>query len=83
MSAYTAPSGAELKRLFRDWGLARTEVATWLDVHPRSVAKWLGDERTMPWATLYALAVMTRLDEGWIEMQPGDWRRRLMPETRR
>jgi len=67
---YLPPTGAELRALLRRWELTGAVAAELVGCHPRTVRKWAGDERPMPFAALYTL---TGRHKG-LSIRPDDWR---------
>lgn len=72
---YLPPTGAELRALLRRWELTGAAAAELVQVHPRTIRKWVGDERGMPYAALYTLAAR----HACAQIRPDDWRSVLLP----
>lgn len=72
---YLPPTGAELRALLRRWELTGAAAAAIVHCHPRTVRKWTGEERAMPYAALYTLAAR----HAGVQIRPGDWRFVLLP----
>ena len=68
-----APTASELRALFREWNVSGSTVATVCGVDARTVRRWAGGERSMPFAALFTLAHVAR----GIVLTPDDWRERL------
>lgn len=73
MSDYAPPTGAELRALLSRWRLSGAAAGALLDVHPRTVRRWTGDERPIPFAALYTLAHRA----AGIGIEPAAWRETL------
>jgi hypothetical protein len=53
---YIPPTPTEIRALLRAWGLTGKACGDLADVNPRTVRKWTGGERTMPYTALYTIA---------------------------
>lgn len=69
-TSYLPPTGAELRALLRRWELTGAAAAELVHCHPRTVRKWAGAERGMPFAALYTLAAR----HAGAQIRPEDWR---------
>lgn len=67
---YTPPTGAELRELLTRWSLTGAAAGTLVGVDGRTVRKWTGEERAMPFAALYTLAHRA----GRVAISPSGWR---------
>jgi hypothetical protein len=54
--AYRPPTGEELRELLKRWCLTGAAAGALVDVDGRTVRRWTGDERPIPFAALYTLA---------------------------
>ena len=71
---YSPPTGTELRVLLRRWSLTGRAAGALVDVDSRTVRRWTGDERAMPFASLYVLAHQC---EG-LSITPSKWRDALL-----
>jgi len=70
---YQAPTGEEVRDLLRRWSLTGSAAGALLDVDSRTVRKWTGGERRMPFPALYTLAHRA----AGVELHPQSWREQL------
>lgn len=66
---YTPPTGAEARALLRALGLTGAAAGNLVGVDSRTVRRWTGGERPMPFASLYTIlsrqAQLTVTPEHW------------------
>lgn len=77
-TAYRPPTGPELRSLLRRWELTGSAAGALVNVDGRTVRRWTGNERHMPFAALYTLAHQTEgvsiAADGWrtdLDIGPG------------
>lgn len=72
---YTPPTGAEARALLKALGLTGAAAGNLVGVDSRTVRRWAGGERPMPFASLYT--ILSR--QARLEVTPEHWRREVQP----
>ena len=72
-SAYTPPTGAEARALLKALGLTGAAAGALVGVDSRTVRRWTGGERPMPFASLYTLCGR----QARINVAPEHWREQV------
>jgi transcriptional regulator with XRE-family HTH domain len=70
---YTPPTGAEARALLKALGLTGAAAGNLVGVDSRTVRRWTGGERAMPFASLYT--ILSR--QARLEVTPKKWREQV------